>query len=101
MSSRAIERATHDSIPFRFIASNLHPDRDTISHFRTRFLNQIEELFIQLLERTVTANILSLESIVDGTKIDTDAPKSKAVSYRRLGEIQSQLALKSLVVTSS
>lgn len=93
MSSRAIERATHESIPFRFIASNLHPDHDTISHFRTRFLNQIEELFIQLLERAVTSNILSLESIsVDGTKIHADASKSKAVSYKRLGEIQSQLA---------
>ena len=93
MSARAIERETHDSMPFRFIASSLHLDHDTISHFWTRFLNQIEELFIQLLERAVTANILSLESIrVDGTKIYADASKSRAVSDKRLGEIQSQLA---------
>jgi transposase len=34
-SSRKIERATYESIPFRFVASGLHPDHDTIANFRT------------------------------------------------------------------
>ena len=96
-SSRAIERATHDSIPFRFIAGNLHPDHDTIAHFRVRFRVQIQELFIQVLEMAVKAEILVLEDIsVDGSKIHADAAKSHAVSYKRLGEIQ--LLLRSEVV---
>ena len=91
-SSREIERATHESIPFRFIAGNLHPDHDTIAHFRVRFQVQIEELFIQVLEQALQSGILVLEDIsVDGSKIHADASKSHAVSYKRLGEIQLQL----------
>src|SRR5688572_8867327 len=48
-SSRAIERATYDSVAFRFIAANEHPDHDTIAHFRKRFLPQIESLFVEVL----------------------------------------------------
>ena len=48
-SSRKIEKATYESIPFRFIASGLHPDHDTIAHFRKTFLAEIQELFVQIL----------------------------------------------------
>lgn len=34
-SSRAIVCATYDSVAFRFIAVNEHPDHDTIAAFRT------------------------------------------------------------------
>src|SRR3979409_1529712 len=40
-SSRKLERATYDSVAFRFIAANEHPDHDTIAAFRRRFLKQI------------------------------------------------------------
>jgi transposase len=30
-SSRKIERATYEAVPFRFIAGNLHPDHDTLA----------------------------------------------------------------------
>jgi len=91
-SSREIERATDESIPFRFIAGNLHPDHDTIAHFRSRFLVQIQELFVQVLALAVAAGVLQVEDIsLDGTKIHADASKSKAVSHQRLEKIQSQL----------
>ena len=45
-SSRALERATYDSVAFRFIAGNEHPDHDTIATFRKRFIGQIEPLFV-------------------------------------------------------
>jgi transposase len=48
-SSRKLERATYDSVAFRFIAANQHPDHDTIASFRRRFLKQIEALFVQVL----------------------------------------------------
>src|SRR6201982_3644588 len=48
-SSRKLERATYDSVAFRFIAANDHPDHDTIATFRRRFLTQIEGLFVQVL----------------------------------------------------
>ena len=92
-SSRAIERATYESIPFRFLAGNLHPDHDTIAHFRRRFLPQIKEVFVQVLLIATQKGVLTLTNVsVDGTKIHADASKSKAVSHKRLLERQIQLA---------
>jgi len=48
-SSRKLERATYDSVAFRFVAANQHPDHDTIAAFRKRFLKEIEALFVQIL----------------------------------------------------
>ncbi|MDZ4116910.1 MAG: transposase, partial [Xanthomonadaceae bacterium] len=49
-SSRKIERATYDSLAFRFIACDLHPDHDTLSHFRRRFGAQFAAIFVQVLQ---------------------------------------------------
>ena len=37
-SSRKIERATYEQVPFRVLAANQHPDHDTICTFRGRHL---------------------------------------------------------------
>ncbi|MBF0455673.1 MAG: transposase, partial [Magnetococcales bacterium] len=44
-SSRKLERATYDSVAFRYIAANDHPDHDTIAKFRKRFLSELSSLF--------------------------------------------------------
>jgi transposase len=91
-SSRKMEKATYENIPFRFIASGLHPDHDTIANFRKTFLAEIQELFVQILLLAKLAGLLKLGNIsVDGSKIHADASKSKAVSYKRLGELETQL----------
>lgn len=91
-SSRKIERATYESLPVRFIASGLHPDHDTIATFRKTFLTEIQELFVQILLLAQAVGVLKLGNIsVDGSKIHADASKSKAVSYKRLGELETQL----------
>jgi transposase len=88
-SSRKIERATDESAPFRFIAGNLHPDHDTIAAFRTTFLPDLQDLFVQVLLLAQTMGVLKLGNIsIDGTKIHADASKSKAVSYKRLLELE-------------
>src|SRR5690606_40256480 len=48
-SSRRIERATYDSVAFRYIAANTHPDHDTIAAFRKRFVPGVKVLFVQVL----------------------------------------------------
>ena len=48
-SSRKIERASYDSVAFRYVAANTHPDHDTIATFRRRFLPQVKSLFVQVL----------------------------------------------------
>jgi len=91
-SSRTIEKATYESIPFRFIAGNLHPDHDTIADFRKTFLPEIQELFVQILLLAQEAGKLELGNIsLDGSKIHADASKSKAVSYKRLLELKTLL----------
>jgi len=91
-SSRKIEKATYESIPFRYIAGGLHPDHDTIAHFRKTFLGEIKDLFVQLLLLAQAVGVLKLGNIsLDGSKIHADASKSHAVSYKRLIELEAAL----------
>jgi transposase len=91
-SSRKIERATYEVIPFRFIAGDMHPDHDTIAHFRRQNLGELQELFVQILLLAQAMGVLQLGNIsLDGSKIRADASKSKAVSYKRLVAIEAYL----------
>src|SRR5947199_1976256 len=91
-SSRKIERATYESIPFRFIAGNMHPDHDTLATFRCTFLQELKDLFVQVLLLAQQAGVLKLGTIsLDGSKIHADASKRNAVSYNRLLELEKQL----------
>src|SRR5512134_1592641 len=91
-SSRKIEKATYEAIPFRFIAGGLHPDHDTIANFRKTFLPVLKDLFVQILLLAQAVGILKLGNLsLDGSKIHADASKSKAVSYKRLIEIEARL----------
>src|ERR1700680_4912388 len=75
-SSRKLERATYDSVAFRFIAANDHPDHDTIAVFRRRFLPQIEDLFVQVLVLAREIGVLKLGTVgLDGTKIHANASR--------------------------
>jgi transposase len=91
-SSRRIEKATYESLPFRFIAGNLHPDHDTLANFRKTFWVEMQELFVQILLLAQAAQVLKLGNLsLDGSKIHADASKSQAVSYKRLVELEVQL----------
>src|SRR4030066_1405319 len=91
-SSRKIEKATHESIPFRSIAGGLHPDHDTIANFRKTFLAEIQGLFVQILLLAQLSGVLKVGNLsLDGSKIHADASKSKAVSYGRLRELETTL----------
>ena len=91
-SSRKIERATYDSIAFRYIAANTHPDHDTIATFRKRFLPLLEPLFVQILLIAQDAGFLKVGKIsLDGTKIKANASKHKALSYAYAHKLQKQL----------
>jgi len=81
-SSRKIERATYDSLAFRFIAANNHPDHDTLASFRRRFAKEFEATFVQVLQ-VARENQLSRFGTVslDGTKIHANASRHSALSY--------------------
>jgi transposase len=91
-SSRNLERATHDSVAFRFIAANDHPDHDTIANFRRRFLKPIEALFVQVLGVAREMGVLKLGTVaLDGTKIHANASRHSALSYEHATKIEAQL----------
>ena len=91
-SSRKLERATYDSVAFRFIAANDHPDHDTIAVFRRRFLKQIEKLFVEVLLVAREAGVLKLGTVaLDGTKVHANASRHSALSYEHAGRIEAQL----------
>src|ERR1700757_1164236 len=91
-SSRKLERATYDSVAFRFIAANDHPDHDTIATFRRRFLEEIESLFVQVLLLAREMGVLKMGTVaLDGTKIHANASRHSALSYEHAGKIETQL----------
>jgi transposase len=96
-SSRKIERATYDSVPFRVIAADQHPDHDTIAEFRRRHLPALAELFVQVLRLCQAAGLVKLGHVaLDGTKMRANASRHKAMSYeymeRRERELREQVA---------
>jgi hypothetical protein len=91
-SSRKLERASYDSVAFRFIAANDHPDHDTIAAFRRRFLPQIERLFVEVLLLAREVGVLQMGTVaLDGTKIHANASRHSALSYEHAGKIEAQL----------
>jgi transposase len=91
-SSRKLERATYDSVAFRFIAANDHPDHDTIAAFRRRFLKDIEALFVDVLRLAREMGVLKMGTIgLDGTKIHANASRHSALSYEHAVKIEAQL----------
>src|ERR1700730_2217491 len=91
-SSRKLERATYDSVAFRFIATNDHPDHDTIATFRRRFLPEIEGQFVKVLLLAREMGVLNLGTVaLDGTKIHANASRHRALSYEHAGKLEAQL----------
>jgi transposase len=91
-ASRKIEQATKETAAFRYLAGNYSPDHDTIAAFRKQFLPQLKDLFVQMLLLAQEVGVLELGNLhIDGSKIHADASKSKAVSYKRLLEIETFL----------
>lgn len=92
MSSRKIEQATYDSVPFRYIAGGHHPDHTTLAEFRRRHLNELSALFLQILLLAREMGFQKVGAVaLDGTKVRANASKHKAVSYKRAKEMERRL----------
>lgn len=91
-SSRKIERATYDSVAFRYLGAGSHPDHDTLATFRRRFLDELSGIFVQVLELAQEMKLLKLGTIcLDGTKIHANASRHSALSYGHLTQLEIQL----------
>lgn len=91
-SSRKLERNTYDSVAFRYIAANSHPDHDTIATFRRRFLPQLGSLFTQILLIAQQMKVLKLGCVsLDGSKVKANASKHKALSYAHACKLETKI----------
>jgi transposase len=91
-ASRQLERETYDSVAMRYVAANRHPDHDTIAHFRKRFLQELSALFVQILGVAHQMGVLKLGQVsLDGTKVQANASKHRALSWEHAGKIEAQL----------
>src|SRR5206468_2102898 len=85
VSSRKLQRATWEDLPVRVLATDQHPDHDSIAAFRQRHLGALAGLFLQVLQLCEKAGLVKLGQVaVDGTKVKANASKHKAMSYQRM-----------------
>jgi transposase len=91
-SSRALERKSYEDVAFRYLAADQHPDHDTIANFRKQHLATLGGLFVQALQLCQKAGLVKLGHVaIDGTKMQANASKHKAMSYERMGEAERKL----------
>ena len=91
-SSRKIEKATYEEVPYRVLAANQHPDHDTLAAFREQHLLALAALFAQVLALCRQAGLVQLGHVaLDGTKVLANASKHKAMSYSRMPEAGQRL----------
>jgi len=92
--SRTIEAATYTDVAIRYIcAGAAHPDHSVICAFRKENKEAFEEAFTKIL--VLARQLKKLKKVggisVDGTKIKANASKHKAISYKRAGEIITEM----------
>ncbi len=88
-SSRKLEQATWDSVAFRYIAANSHPDHDTIAAFRKRFVDELHNLLLQILMMARSMGLVRLGGVsLDGTKVQANASKHKALSWEHATRLE-------------
>ena len=91
-SSRKLEQATYDSVAFRYITGNQHPDHDTISSFRQRFSTEVKEHFIRILVIAGEMGLMRLGTVsLDGTKLKANASKHQAMSWQHACVLEKKL----------
>lgn len=91
-SSRRIARGTYDDLALRFLAADSHPAFTTIAAFRREHLVALSKLFVQAVMLCQAAGLVKLGHVsIDGTKIQANASKHKAMSYERMEKKEKQL----------
>src|SRR5271166_383290 len=91
-SSRKIQAKTYEDIAFRYLAADEHPDHSTLAEFRQRHLEALAGLFCQALQLCEKAGLVKLGHVaIDGSKMQGNASKHKAMSYERMSEAEKKL----------
>jgi len=91
-SSRGVERALVEQVPFRFLTGNQQPKYWALNQFRSRHRVALSGLFEQSVKLASSLDLVGLKHVaVDGTKLKANASKSKAMSYARMSKEEERL----------
>jgi transposase len=91
-SSRKIARACQTRVDFMAVTAMQQPDFRTLNKFRLRHLSALAGLFVQVLHLCQKAGMVKLGHVaLDGTKIQANASKHKAMSYERMKKTEKEL----------
>lgn len=91
-SSRKIARACVQRVDFMAVTGLQKPNFRTVTKFRARHLAALSGLFVQVLTLCRKAGLAKLGHVaVDGTKIEANASKHKAMSYARMKQQEKEL----------
>lgn len=91
-SSRKLAKRLHEDVAFRVLAAGNYPAHRTICDFRAFHLNELSDLFAQVVTLARECGLVKLGTIAaDGTKIKANASRHKAVSYERMKKAELEL----------
>ena len=91
-SSRRIERATYEDVAFRVLSGGVHPHFTTVNSFRLDHRVALGGLFLQVLKLCAHAGLKTLGHVsLDGSKVQANASKHKAMSYGRMKDEEKRL----------
>jgi len=91
-SSRKLARKLYEDVAFRVLAAGNFPAHRTLCDFRALHLQELSELFVQVVKLARECGLVKLGTIaVDGTKIKANASRHKAMSYQRMQQAEAEL----------
>src|SRR5690625_4434441 len=84
-SSRKVQAALVEDVAFRFLSGNQQPAYWALNRFRTRHRDALAGLFVQSVHLAMRAGLVKLGHVaIDGSKLQANASKNKAMSYARM-----------------
>lgn len=94
VSSRQIERSTHENVAVRLLCADTRPDHDTLCVFRRKNAALLSRAFARVLELAANCGVLKVGAVtvaIDGTKVLANASKHAAVSHGHAGQTMREL----------
>lgn len=80
-SSRGIEQACHEQVPFRYLLAGQTPDHNTLWRFQQQHRKRLRAVLQETIWTAIELELVELaQQAVDGTKIRANARKSRTLT---------------------
>jgi len=91
-SSRKLQRACQENLAFKYLAGMETPAFRTFIGFRQRHREEMKAVFVQTVKLARSLGLARLGAVaLDGTKLEANTSKHKAMSYGRMLEEEKRL----------